>query len=246
MLKLDRIKAFLSRRLRIARHLFGAKGRGAGLSGYASATSVLQGNTISFHVSSLRASAVRISIVRIGAVAVPVHTASATVGTHAMPARAYEVGCNWPSCYTLSVPTTWPSGLYQADLVNAIGDHSLRLGIICSCGGMRFLALKVRPFPSTCPPETQYMGCGAEISHAARLDSDQCRQVSRHGSWAFRPLLTRSQPPIELRGARAQQTTSKPAWQSAIVLLIVLPENSKWDVFPEQTSPPCSYQTMQS
>ncbi|MBI3801340.1 MAG: hypothetical protein HY268_30755, partial [Deltaproteobacteria bacterium] len=124
MVKLDRVKAVLSRRLRTARRLFGAWSRGAGLSGYASATSVLPGKTLSFHLSSRRAAVVRISIVRIGAVDVPVHTASATVGTHAIPARAYEVGCNWPSCYTLSVPTTWLSGLYRADLVTDIGGHT--------------------------------------------------------------------------------------------------------------------------
>ncbi len=118
MCKPSKLKVFLFQRLRIARRLFGVGGHRSGISGYVSATSVLQGSTISFHISSLPASAVRISIVRVGAEDVLVHTASAAVSTHVTPPRAYEVGCNWPPCYTLSVPTSWPSSLYRADLVN--------------------------------------------------------------------------------------------------------------------------------
>src|SRR5262249_25795709 len=106
------------RRLSIVRRVFGARSRLSGLSGYASATSISPGAQISFHVSSLRAAAARLSIVRVGAVDVPVHTAAVAVDTHAIPARAYEVGCNWPSCYTLPVPMTWPSGLYRANLLS--------------------------------------------------------------------------------------------------------------------------------
>ena len=115
--------ASLSERINIARRLFGAD-RSASISVYTSATSVLQGGTIDFHVGSAAASAVQISIVRLGVVDVPVHTACATGNAQVVPAGAYESGCEWPPCYTLLVPMSWPSGVYRADIVNETGDRT--------------------------------------------------------------------------------------------------------------------------
>jgi len=116
-------RSSLSERSSIARRLFGRNDFGS-INGYTSATSVLQGRTIDFHVGSVAASDVQISIVRVGVVDVPVHTVCATANTQMIPERAYEIGCEWPPCYTLSVPMSWPSGVYRADITNESGHRT--------------------------------------------------------------------------------------------------------------------------
>lgn len=85
------------------------------MEGYASATSVLQGGTITFQLNSSPPRAFTINIFKIGRTETTVFTGSGVAYSWATPPNAYAVGCGWPITYTLQVPATWPSGLYRAD-----------------------------------------------------------------------------------------------------------------------------------
>jgi hypothetical protein len=88
------------------------------LCGYASARSVLPGETIQFHISS-QVGAYRIDVYRQGVNLVYMASVPLNLG----PARAYgisrsafEEGAQWPAAASLTIPATWPSGLYLARL----------------------------------------------------------------------------------------------------------------------------------
>lgn len=95
------------------------------IEGYASATSVRQGEAIEFCVSNfpLRGSSrsFAIAIYRIGAGEVLVHSDGGTAGSHPRPPRSYASGCGWPPAYALQVGRDWPSGPYKAVLADADG-----------------------------------------------------------------------------------------------------------------------------
>src|SRR5262249_10593243 len=97
------------------------------IKGYASATSVQKGEPINFHVTVNPAQTYNIDVYRMGwyqglggrlmqhigplsGVQQPACPTNATTGL---------IVCNWASSYTLSVPTTWTSGIYVALLTNA-------------------------------------------------------------------------------------------------------------------------------
>lgn len=86
------------------------------LEGYASVTSVAQGENISFHASQDTLGTIQIEIFEAIRGRNALVTATAPVGPNVTPEDAYELGCGWPPCYTLSVPLHWPSGLYYARL----------------------------------------------------------------------------------------------------------------------------------
>lgn len=87
------------------------------LAGYASTTSAAAGDTIGFHVSSdypsltlrfYRQSAdpeLLLDVVGLVPANVPV------------PDSSWVKGCKWPTLYTLRVPSEWPSGMYQVEMV---------------------------------------------------------------------------------------------------------------------------------
>src|SRR5215510_10100524 len=75
--------------------------------GYASATSVLQGQTIALHASSATPSLMRMDIIRIGLADVPMHSQFVSVGSYEVPPEAWKVGCDWPPFYNFRVPETW-------------------------------------------------------------------------------------------------------------------------------------------
>ena len=87
------------------------------LAGYASATSVVAGDTLGFHVSSDYSSLTlrfyrqcpdpELLLDRVGLVPenVPV------------PDSSWINGCQWPTLFKLTIPPEWPSGLYQVELV---------------------------------------------------------------------------------------------------------------------------------
>src|SRR6266487_40806 len=99
---------------------------GGQIKGYASATSVNKGENITFYVSVNPAQTYSIDVYRMGwyqglggrllqhigpfnGVQQPPPTTNGTTGLMA---------CNWAPSYTLSVPTTWTSGIYLALLTN--------------------------------------------------------------------------------------------------------------------------------
>src|SRR5712671_5921473 len=99
------------------------------IKGYASATSVNKGDSITFYVSAAPAQTYTIDIYRMGyyqglggrllqsvgplqAVQQPLCPADLNTGL---------IECNWAASYTLAVPTDWTSGIFLAKLTSAAG-----------------------------------------------------------------------------------------------------------------------------
>ncbi len=105
------------------------------IEGYASATSVLQGGTITFQLNSSPPSAFQINVVRIGRTETAVLTGSGNANSYATPPDAYAIGCGWPVAYTLQVPTSWQSGLYRADFTAGSDTTSIHFVVRASTPG---------------------------------------------------------------------------------------------------------------
>ena len=90
------------------------------LCGYASARSVLPGDTIQFHISS-QVGNYRIDIYRQGVQPIFMANVPVTGPARAYPIRrtAYRDGAGWPAVATFTVPAQWPSGLYLAHVYSA-------------------------------------------------------------------------------------------------------------------------------
>src|SRR5439155_12199090 len=97
------------------------------IKGYASATSVNKGQSITFYVSVNPAQTYSIDIYRIGWY----QGLGGRLLQHIGPFNGIQqatcpvdsttglIACNWLPSYTLSVPTSWTSGIYLARLINA-------------------------------------------------------------------------------------------------------------------------------
>ncbi len=95
----------------------------AAIEGYASATSVIQGSSIDLHVNvELPHRALTLQFFRLGQTEQLVKRDRITVSPVSTPENAYEVGCGWPVAYTLTVPQTWQSAVYRANLISDIDD----------------------------------------------------------------------------------------------------------------------------
>lgn len=106
------------------------------LEGYTDKMSVKQGETIAFKVSVLQPGQYSVDIYRVGAsttgdqdmtnpslgpfngIFEPLHDAA---GNPISPSACdppfpmeYRNGCNWPTAFTVTIPTSWPSGFYYA------------------------------------------------------------------------------------------------------------------------------------
>lgn len=100
---------------------------GKQIKGYASATSVDKGQSISFHVTTTPAQSYTIDIYRIGwygglGARLMQHVSSLEGDSQpACPTDAPTglIECSWSPSYTITVPTTWTSGVYLALLTNA-------------------------------------------------------------------------------------------------------------------------------
>lgn len=80
--------------------------------GYSSATSVLAGNSVSFHLSSDIPGVTNLTIERIGTTSVST-TISATLTTLSPPILNPWEGFNWPVSASFNIPSNWPPGLYR-------------------------------------------------------------------------------------------------------------------------------------
>jgi hypothetical protein len=102
---------------------------GKQIKGYASATSVGKGGSLSFHVTVTPAQRYSIDIYRIGWYGGLGGRLLQQVGPFAgatQPACPPDrmtglIACEWPGGYTLTVPSDWTSGIYAAVLTNASG-----------------------------------------------------------------------------------------------------------------------------
>jgi hypothetical protein len=92
------------------------------LCGYASARSVLPGETIQFHISS-QVGNYRIDVYRQGVEQVFMASVPVTGPPRPYPIRrtAYRDGAGWPAAASLTIPAQWPSGLYLAHVYSAMG-----------------------------------------------------------------------------------------------------------------------------
>src|SRR5687767_10742926 len=86
------------------------------LEGYPSRPSVLQGGTLGFHLShSGGPSTFQVEVSRVGPQTPTVlHSGQGQVSSEPISATASTAGCGWPVRYSLTVPSTWQSGVYLA------------------------------------------------------------------------------------------------------------------------------------
>jgi hypothetical protein len=85
--------------------------------GYASSTSVAQGEIIGLHArSEAQHDDIRVRIFRVGRSEMLLHEGIAAASPCPTPHNAYEVGCGWPVAYSLAIPRDWSSGVYSAKL----------------------------------------------------------------------------------------------------------------------------------
>ncbi|CAM2986850.1 N,N-dimethylformamidase beta subunit family domain-containing protein [Acinetobacter celticus] len=82
------------------------------VSGYSSTTSVMAGDSVSFHLSTDSPGLTNLTIERIGNTSVST-TISATLSSLALPSLNPWEGFNWPVALSFNIPATWPSGLYK-------------------------------------------------------------------------------------------------------------------------------------
>src|SRR2546426_2290253 len=99
------------------------------IKGYASATSVNKGESITFHVTVNPAQSYTIDVYRMGWYQGLLGRLMQSIGPLqgvAQPACPVDSGtglieCDWTASYTLTVPTTWTSGVFLVMLTNAQG-----------------------------------------------------------------------------------------------------------------------------
>src|SRR2546425_3481630 len=99
------------------------------IKGYASATSVNQGESITFHVTVTPAQSYTMDVYRMGWYQGLLGRLMQSIGPLqgvAQPACPVDaatglIECDWTASYTLTVPTTWTSGVFLVMLTNAQG-----------------------------------------------------------------------------------------------------------------------------
>src|SRR5438094_2559822 len=98
------------------------------IKGYASATSVLQGNPLDLYVTTNPAQNYTMDFYRIGwygglggRLRLHVALSGITQPTCPIDATTGLIACNWTSSYSLTVPSDWTSGVYMVVLTNAGG-----------------------------------------------------------------------------------------------------------------------------
>ena len=92
---------------------------GTSLEGYTSTASVAVGGTVDFFLRDPQAlgtgtTAYSLTITRVGAPDVFMMNTTVSIGNQVVPADVVINGCRWTRNYRLTVPNTWPSGLYYA------------------------------------------------------------------------------------------------------------------------------------
>src|ERR1051325_985080 len=93
--------------------------------GYASATSVAPGERIAFHVRAVNGAAgpFRLDLFRRGEEDDLLWSYNGLAEACTTPDDAYRVGCGWPEACALTIPESWPSGLYAARFASDAGDR---------------------------------------------------------------------------------------------------------------------------
>jgi N,N-dimethylformamidase beta subunit-like, C-terminal len=111
---------------------------GKQIKGYASATSVNKGGSISFHVTVSPAQAFSIDVYRMGWY----QGLGGRLMQHIGPINGVQqpdcpvdgttglIECPWPASYTLNVPGTWTSGVFLAQLTNEQGYQNYIIFVV--------------------------------------------------------------------------------------------------------------------
>ena len=96
--------------------------------GYASPLSAAPGGTIAFHVSGVAQPTVTFmrhsTDVQGNVVSTAMGTATFTSNVHPLHAQAWASDAAWPTSFTVTVPSSWPSGMYSAQLTSLAGVNS--------------------------------------------------------------------------------------------------------------------------
>jgi len=101
------------------------------IEGYTGSTSVVQGSNIEFYINNIPDEGYwpnfTIEVFRAVASRPSVHKGVGIAHAQVYPSLAYRFGCRWPLAYTLTVPDdpqNWPSGVYEAVLINESNDST--------------------------------------------------------------------------------------------------------------------------
>jgi hypothetical protein len=105
---------------------------------YASATSVLPGQSIDFMVSydhASNSSDFTIDLVRIGAAPVPIGPQlHGNADLYPVPPDFNSNGCQWPVACSFVIPSDWTSGLYRAQVTGGSGDTTPVFFVVKAAG----------------------------------------------------------------------------------------------------------------
>lgn len=93
------------------------------VAGYTDALSYQAGDQVRVHLST-NGGPVDIRVQRLGAETVEVmHHSGVSAELATIPDRASSAGCNWPVAYQFTIPDSWQSGYYEAQLSTAVDDQ---------------------------------------------------------------------------------------------------------------------------
>jgi hypothetical protein len=110
------------------------------IKGFASATSINKGQAITFYVTVHPAQTFTLDIYRVGwyggtggrlvTSSAPIAGISQPDCTPSQPTLDVAVECHWSSSYSVTIPTSWTSGVYLAKLTNAAGYQNYAIFVV--------------------------------------------------------------------------------------------------------------------
>ena len=101
--------------------LMAAAGVGGGAGAYTSEVSVAPGESIDFHISNGRSGAYSVQLYREGDTRELVDTVTGVRTNNYGCNGKYATGCDWPVAFSYTIPNSWKSGVYTADIPQASG-----------------------------------------------------------------------------------------------------------------------------
>lgn len=92
--------------------------------GYASATSVRQGDEITFHIAT-SVSPFALTIVNLAHPETVLETVNNLTSTPQNCSGRWRIGCDWSATTTIRIPQSWPSGYYAASFPTEFGTRNV-------------------------------------------------------------------------------------------------------------------------
>jgi len=96
------------------------------VTGYCWPQSIAPGGAVGLHLSSAGGRDVHVEIARVGGSREIVWTGTVPAGDHAIPPKAYELGCDWPAATTITADDGWRSGYYEVVLTIDVDGKARR------------------------------------------------------------------------------------------------------------------------